>query len=138
MFKFIRDFCSTIFICNCILVFSVTGCFNAFYYFSVWQIKHVLILGGGEIMICVGLPFAALVSNMNWRLEESNRCRFNEKKLHLLKEEQLREQLKEGLRRERALREENESLRALLREKRMEASRMDEGVYLCTEHPEEW
>lgn len=89
-------------------------------------------------MICVGLPFAALVSNMNWRLEESNRCRFNEKKLHLLKEEQLREQLKEGLRRERALREENESLRALLREKRMEASRMDEGVYLCTEHPEEW
>lgn len=89
-------------------------------------------------MVCAGLPFAALVSEMNWRREESDRCRFNEKKLHLLKEEQLREQLKEGLKRERALREENKSLRALLCEKRMEVCRMDEGVYLCPEHPEEW
>lgn len=68
------------------------------------------------------------------RLKELERRWANELKLRLLAEEWL----KEGFRREKALREENESLRALLREKRMEASRMDEGVYLCTEHPEEW
>ncbi len=93
-------------------------------------------------MVCTGgiVPFVAYAHRLSederrsLRFYELERRWANELELRLLTEEQL----KEGFRRERALHKENESLRALLREKRMEASRMDASIYLCPEHPEEW
>lgn len=93
-------------------------------------------------MVCAGgiVPFVAYAQRLSEDerrtlcLRELERRWANELELRLLTEEQL----KEGFRRERALREENVSLRALLREKRMEASRLDAVVYRCAEHPEEW
>ncbi len=68
------------------------------------------------------------------RFEELERRWANELELRLLTEEQL----KEGLKRERLLREENERLRNLLREKRIKDAQINSGVYLCGENPEEW
>lgn len=90
-------------------------------------------------MVYAGGVIAVLINEQNRRSEEINRRRFNEEKeLQLLKEEQLRVQLREVLRINGVLHKENEFLRTLLCEKRIKDAQINSGVYLCEEHPEEW